>query len=54
MGIGYQLNRFFGFELNYSLTNLTTYIPVQGLGSNGFASVDVKFRGYDISFIGTF
>ena len=53
-GVGYQITRNFGFELNYSETRLSTSVPVDQIRPGAFASVDFKLRGYDLNFIGTF
>ena len=53
-GIGYQMTRNFGFELNYSETKLSTSLPLDQIRPGAFASVDFKLRGYDLNFIGTF
>ena len=54
IGVGYQITRNFGFELNYSESNLSTSVPLDQIRAGAFASVDFKLRGYDLNFIGTF
>jgi hypothetical protein len=54
LGVGYQITRNFGFELNYSETNISSSVPIDAIIPGAVASIDLKLRGYDLNFIGTF
>lgn len=53
-GLGIQLTRRFAFEVNYSETNLTSHQSFEGAMPGLTANIDLKVRGYDLSFLGTF
>lgn len=53
-GLGFQLTRNFALEVNYSETKLTNRMSFEAFMPGAAADVDLKIRGYDLNFIGTF
>lgn len=51
VGVGFQITRNFGFELNYSESNVD--FDIKGF-DNLIVNGDLKFKGYDFNLIGTF
>lgn len=54
IGVGYQFTRQMGFELNYTVMNLSQQIPFDLLGTSAQVGVDFRLRGYDLNFVATF